>query len=137
MNSGLNIFSRASEESSVKKLKIAGAKHVVMPDKIGGDHMASLIVSPDLIEFLENLATSQSDKANIQEIILSGLPDLKSIEELKIREKTGCTVIGYKTPDGEYIVNPDPFRKTELDGRIIVLGNDAQITKLNRVFNIQ
>ncbi|WP_258150474.1 potassium channel family protein [Nonlabens tegetincola] len=51
LNSKLMIISRASEETTVRKLKLAGANNVILPDLIGGQHMASLIVSPDLIEF--------------------------------------------------------------------------------------
>lgn len=48
MNKNLTIISRASQVTSQKKLRLAGADKVIMPDKIGGDHMASLVVMPDL-----------------------------------------------------------------------------------------
>ena len=136
LNSKLSIYSRASEESSLKKLKIAGADHVIMPDKIGGDHMASLIVAPDLIEFLDNLSASTSGTMNVQEIMLTKLPQIKTIKDLHIRENTGCTVIGYKMSNGEYIVNPESDLRVETDGRIIVLGNTSQIQRLNTVFEL-
>ena len=60
INKDLKIISRATEETSYKKLKLAGADNVIMPDKIGGDHMASLVVVPDLVEFLEIGKDSQS-----------------------------------------------------------------------------
>jgi len=137
LNPKLTIYSRASEESSLKKLKIAGADHVIMPDKIGGDHMASLIVAPDLIEFLDNLSSSTEGSMNIQEIMLTNLPQIKTIQDLKIRENTGCTVIGYKTKNGDYIVNPDINFNVQTEGRIIVLGNFDQIQKLNKVFALK
>lgn len=136
LNSKLSIYSRASEESSLKKLKIAGADHVIMPDKIGGDHMASLIVAPDLIEFLDNLSASTAGTMNVQEIMLTNLPQIKTIRDLHIRENTGCTVIGYKMENGEYIVNPDIDFQVKTDGRIIVLGNTVQIKNLNKVFGL-
>ena len=56
MNKNARIISRASNESSYSKLKFAGANNVILPDKIGGDHMASLVVVPDLLEFIDNLS---------------------------------------------------------------------------------
>tara|TARA_B110000459_G_C16508795_1_gene446955 strand:+ start:308 stop:1015 length:708 start_codon:yes stop_codon:yes gene_type:complete len=50
LNSNLTIISRASQGSSVRKLKIAGASNVIMPDSLGGAHMASLVITPDVIE---------------------------------------------------------------------------------------
>ncbi|MGY8939486.1 MAG: potassium channel family protein, partial [Flavobacteriales bacterium] len=47
LNKDCVIISRASNESSYKKLKFAGANNVIMPDKLGGDHMASLVTTPD------------------------------------------------------------------------------------------
>ncbi|MGK0325801.1 MAG: voltage-gated potassium channel, partial [Polaribacter sp.] len=41
LNKDCTIISRASKESSYSKLKIAGADNVIMPDKLGGNHMAS------------------------------------------------------------------------------------------------
>jgi voltage-gated potassium channel len=136
LNSNIHIYSRASEDSSIKKLKIAGAQHVVMPDKIGGEHMASLIVAPDLVEFIDNLSDSSNGHMKIQEIILSTQPNVRSLDELAIKEKTGCTVIGYKTSLGEYIINPAHDLPVEYEGRVIVLGNEEQINKLNQAFRI-
>jgi len=56
LNKDCKVISRASKESSYKKLKFAGAENVIMPDKLGGDHMASLVVTPDVIEFVNKLA---------------------------------------------------------------------------------
>ena len=47
------------------KLKLAGANNVILPDKIGGDHMASLVVVPDLLEFIDNLSIIGSTEALI------------------------------------------------------------------------
>ena len=41
LNPELLIVSRLTESSNRNKLKRAGADHIIMPDKIGGDHMAS------------------------------------------------------------------------------------------------
>jgi voltage-gated potassium channel len=47
LNAAITIISRASQDSSVNKLKIAGANNVIMPDKIGGTHMATLVLQGD------------------------------------------------------------------------------------------
>lgn len=98
MNKNLKIISRASEETSYKKLKLAGADNVIMPDKIGGGHMASLVVVPDLVEFLDNLAVSgEQDSINVEQIPFEKMcPDGKEqvIKDLDVRKKTGCSIIG-------------------------------------------
>lgn len=137
LNSNLTIISRASDESSYKKLKIAGADNVIMPDKLGGDHMASLVVTPDIIEFVDMLSMDGESTANLQEILVDDLPKTylsKSIRDLDLRKKTGCSVIGYKTIDNEYIVNPEAETKLIEGSILIVLGRPEQVIKLQTLY---
>jgi len=125
LNRDLKIISRASEESSYKKLKLAGADNVILPDTIGGQHMASLVVSPDLIEFWDNLSYGGSEGVNLEQISFEQMFDEQrncTIIDLNLRQKTGCTIIGYKGPDGDYTVNPDPKLQLVPGSKIIVVG---------------
>jgi len=139
MNKDLKIISRASKPSSYRKLKLAGADNVIMPDRIGGDHMASLVVVPDLIEFLDNISLVGDGSVNIEEIpsdkVTKGKTN-QSILDLDIRSRSGCTIIGYKSPEGKYIVNPDANQPLEPKSRIIVLGDAQQIQTLNKLYRI-
>ena len=140
INKDLCIISRASQETSYNKLKLAGANNVILPDKIGGDHMASLVVIPDLVEFIDNLGIVGERNINIEEIKVEQLYDtdrVKTIRELDLRKKTGCTVIGFKDENGEYIVNPEADTKLVAGSKIIVLGRPEQIERLNSKYNIE
>lgn len=139
INKKLHIISRASQEASYSKLKLAGANNVILPDKIGGDHMASLVVVPDLVEFIDNLSIVGKDTINLEEVAVEALYDIttpKSIKDLDFRHETGCTVIGYKSPEGEYTINPDANRLLIPNSKVIVLGRPEQINKLNNLYNI-
>lgn len=136
MNENLFIISRASQVTSIKKLEFAGANKVIMPDKIGGDHMASLVVMPDLITFMDKLSLEGEHTTNLEEVEIEdfqGQVDYKSIKDLDLRRKTGCTIIGYITPNGRYIINPEADLELEPKGKIIVLGRSEQIDKLNKM----
>lgn len=131
MNSKLKIISRASDDGSESKLKRAGANNVIMPDKIGGTHMAALVTKPDVLEFLDYI----TGRINIrlEEIFYSNLSDRlknKTIRELEIRNKTGANIIGFKKGDGEYVINPSPDTLMQEDSKLFVLGTQEQVTKL-------
>lgn len=140
INEDLQIISRAAEETSHKKLILAGADNVIMPDKIGGDHMANLVVVPDLVEFLQNLSVSgEQDSINVEQIPFENIcPDNepRAIRELDLREKTGCSIIGYKSPSGEYIVNPESAMSLEPKSKLILIGRPNQIEKLKQHYNV-
>ncbi|WP_159018201.1 potassium channel family protein [Algibacter sp. L3A6] len=140
INPKINIISRASQESSYSKLKFAGANNVILPDKIGGDHMASLVVVPGLMEFIDNLSIVGKSNINIEEVAVEKLHSnniVKTIRDLDLRRKTGCTVIGYKDENGEYIVNPEAELELAKNSKIIVLGRPEQIEALNTEYNIE
>lgn len=135
MNKDMIIISRASNESSINKLKIAGANNIIMPDKIGGLHMASLVVTPDLVEFVERLTILEEGSTNLEEIPVNGLdPEFlnKTIRDLDLRRRTGCSVIGFKTSANEYIVNPESETILTMGSNLIVLGRPGQIKKLRK-----
>lgn len=140
MNKDLKIISRASEETSYRKMKLAGADNVIMPDKIGGDHMASLVVVPDLVEFLDNLSVSgKEDSINVEQIPFEKMcPNGKerAIEDLDVRKKTGCSIIGYRSPTGEYIVNPEPSLVLKKNSKLILIGRPEQIENLKQQYGV-
>ena len=137
LNKDCIIISRAGNESSYKKLKFAGANNVIMPDKLGGDHMASLVTTPDVIEFVDRLTIDGETTANLEEISVNDLPEKyinKTILDLDLRKQTGCTVIGFRNPDKEYLINPEANIKLVADSQLIVLGRPEQIMKLREIF---
>ena len=136
-NKNLVIISRASDDSSDKKLKAAGANNVIMPDKIGGAHMASLVVKPDVIEFIDYLTGQIGVSNNLVELTFDNLPEQlqnKSIKDLEIRNKTGANIVGFKTGSGEFIINPSPDTKMIPSAKIFVLGTEDQIKKMKEIF---
>lgn len=139
LNPRLFIISRASQISSVRKLQLAGADKVIMPDKIGGDHMASLVVVPDLVSFMDRLSLEGEQNTNLEEVSIEDFRDhieCKTLRDLDLRKKTGCTIIGYIKPDGTYIINPEADLPLEPRSKVIVLGRPEQIQKLNEMFHI-
>lgn len=141
LNPNIEIICRASDADIAKKLKLAGADKIILPHKIGGEYMASLLVTPDLVEFMQQLTLEDRDRrTNLEEISFDDCPleyHNQSISELNLRKKTGCTIIGFKSKDGEYIINPDPATKMVKGSNLIILGQPEQIRKLNKLFGIK
>jgi voltage-gated potassium channel len=139
INSNLKIISRASEDNSDKKLRIAGANNVIMPDKIGGAHMASLVMKPDIIEFMDYISAQGQIDVNLEEISFDELPSKfknKTITEIGIRMLTGANIIGLKGSDGDFVVNPLPDTVITSKTKMFVLGTPNQIKKLKELFHV-
>jgi voltage-gated potassium channel len=136
LNPKLIIISRASNETTEHKLKVAGVDKVVMPEKVGGGHMASLVVQPDIIEFLDCISIQGKDENNLVEITCSDLGKgfiNQTIRDLNIHVKTGANIIGYKDHDGNFIINPSSETRLICGSKIFVLGTPAQINKMKEL----
>ncbi len=136
MNPEMTIISRASNFNSDRKLRSAGATNVIMPDKIGGQRMAKLVAQPDIVDFLEFIMLRGSDDAYIEEISCENISTKfteKSIGEWSIRATTGANIIGLKTSDNNYVVNPSADVKITNRDQIFVLGSPEQINNLKKV----
>ncbi|MBL0309054.1 MAG: NAD-binding protein [Bacteroidetes bacterium] len=130
LNPKIKIISRASKDSTMKKLKSAGASNVIMPDKIGGAHMATLVLSPDVKEFIDLMATNSNEHFEIAELISARTVLLG---DLNCWSETGATILGLKTTLGEYILNPSAKIKVERGNRLIVMGSKDQLNKAKKL----
>ena len=138
VNKKLSIISRASNGSTVKKLKIAGANNVITPDSLGGSHMAQLVATPDVLEFLDEISIQGENEINLESIDFKDIPEdcqYKSIKDLK-EQFPVCNIIGFKNTKGEYEINPSDDTSIVPNSKLFVLGNPEQIKQLNRIFGI-
>lgn len=139
LNSKIFIISRASSEGSESKLKRAGASNVIMPEKIGGAHMAALVSKPDILEFVAKLTGQGSDiNLTFEEISLNNISDNykhKSIKDLDFRNKTGANVVGLRFSDGDYIINPSPDTIINPDTKLVLMGSDEQIKQMRKLIS--
>ena len=133
-NQNICIISRAQHVRAQKKLLMAGASHVIMPEQIGGFYMATLVTKPDAVEFFTHFTREFDNNIAFEEVDYDRMPGEmknKSIRELGIRKKTGINIVGFKSAKGKYIVNPSPETMLGPGSSIIILGDDKQLAKMH------
>lgn len=133
LNPKIKIISRASEENSDSKLRHAGVSNVIMPDKVGGAHMAQLVVKPDVVEFMDILTGQAASKVHLEEIDSNDLPVEfidQTIATLDIRKRFGANIIGFKNSGGNYQFNPPADAILEANTKLFVLGDHEQIAEM-------
>lgn len=133
LNPNIRIISRASHASSTQKLKKAGADNVIMPDLIGGTHMATLVSKPDVVEFIDFLSGEGGESIHIESVEYEQLPDRvknKSLLEIMAWRPSGVNCIGIKDKIGKFIINPSQETIIEQGMKVIVLGTSQQISKM-------
>jgi voltage-gated potassium channel len=127
----LKIVSKAEAQTTGKKLQIAGANSVVSPPRIGGMRIASALVRPHVVTFLDKMI-SHGAGHRMEEIIVEDESDLagKSLADARIFERTGLIAMAVRMPDGEYVYNPAGGTQILAGSILVVIGTPDQVFKL-------
>ena len=133
INPNIFIVARGTDETSEKLLIRAGANRVILPYNIGGKRMASMVIRPDVVDFLDVAFHDEELNLRLEELeIGEGCPwDGKTLLESRIRQSSrGAWVMGVRKPGKKLIVNPPTDTLLNSGDRLVVLGNDAQLDTL-------
>ena len=138
LNRGINIIARATDHHSEQKLIRAGADAVVMPDILGGMHMANMITKPYVIEFLEILNGMGNSDLKLEEYgyeLLKSQYQNRTLEELSIKQQTGATVIGVKDNRRGFLFGPPKTTVIGPKDVLIVLGAEENLARMKEYLN--
>jgi len=134
-NKDLTIVSKASDDASVSKLLRAGADKVISSAEIGGRRMASALIRPCIVHFLDIIMNNQGLALRLEELpIEEASPfDGKSIRDLHIRARSGALVLGYHRAGQPIQVNPEAGAVLHSGDILLVLGTDVQLNQLQDI----
>ncbi len=102
MNPDLKIVSNASDELTKRKMLKAGADRVIAPYQIAGRRIASTILRPSVVNFLDVFVDGGDISMRIEEFVIGPSSSLagKSLQDANIGQNTGVVVLGIMSGDG-------------------------------------
>ena len=136
-NPNLTIVARAAEEQSIGKLMTAGADRVMSPYQLAGRRIASVILRPSIVDFLDIVVGTGESAMRLEEFHVGEASPLvgKQLKETDIGQRTGAIVVGIQGQDGKPRIHP--AASAGLSGVmihrgdvLIVLGADGQLSLL-------
>ncbi|RMF57967.1 MAG: potassium channel protein, partial [Calditrichaeota bacterium] len=136
LNPNLVLISRAVDPHTESKLYRAGANYVIVPNVLEGIRMASVLLRPTLISFLEVMISNTDMSLRLEEV---GVPEQsslveKTLGEAHIPQRTGLIVIALKrAQDSKWIFNPRSTTILHKNDRLIVLGDQQRIAHLHEL----
>lgn len=135
LNPGLRIIARCNEEENEEKLRKAGANEIVSPNAIGGLRMASILIRPTVVSFLDEMMQVTGEMLRFEEVCVMDIPGLEnhSLAQANIGRRTGLLVAAIKSSNGLFHFNPGGNTVLKKDDTLVVLGTRKQITQLNEV----
>lgn len=138
MNKDLYIVSRAIDKGAAGKLKKAGANNTISPNEIGGTRMASLMLRPNVISFLDIITRAGDVILDLEEVVIFEKSALinTQLKEAKIPQKTGLIILAIKKMGMEKLsLNPSYDEVLTIGDTMIVLGTESQVSLLKEIAN--
>jgi voltage-gated potassium channel len=136
LNRSIRIISRVANPDLEPKMKRAGANAVVCPSAIGALRMASEMIRPAAVDFLDRMLRSSRGNLRIHELAVSEKSAFnhKEIRECDLKERYGLLVLGAKENAGEIEFNPPPTRVLTAETTLIVMGEVEEIARAKDSF---
>jgi voltage-gated potassium channel len=125
----LMIIARAEQPSTQKKLRQAGANHVIMPAAIGANRIVSLLTNPTAVEFVELVTQRSSLAIEMEEIPIRADTPLagKTLRDADIGRRTGVIVMAVKRSDGRLEFPPSGDQPFDPGDIVVLLGRRANL----------
>ena len=134
LNPAARIVAKAVNTEAEAKLRRAGASAVVSPNTIGGRRMASELVRPEVVEFLDQM--HRTDHAlRLEEIVIPTESHLVGacLRDAPIRPRTNALVVATREKNGDFHYNPGPESRLSAGMTLIVLGERRDVETLREI----
>ena len=135
LNPRLRIIARAASERSMERLRHAGVDGVVSPALIGGMRMASELVRPAVVGFLDMMLKDRDKNLRIEEVIVPASSPFagRMIGDLDAHARTNCLILATRHADGQYAYNPRDTTRLEGGTLLIVMGDPDGVRALSEL----
>ncbi|MBW1890180.1 MAG: potassium channel protein [Deltaproteobacteria bacterium] len=136
LNSRVRIISKVISKSLEPKMRRAGANSVVSPNYIGALRMASEMIRPAAVNFLDSMLRSSKGNLRIHQINVSDQSPLagKTLMEGGLEQDHELLVLGVRYRNREMAFNPSPQLLLEKGMTLIVMGEVDNIARVRRKY---
>ncbi|MBI5242571.1 MAG: potassium channel protein [Elusimicrobia bacterium] len=134
LNPNLRIVSQLHDESVREKLLRSGADTTVSSGHIGGLRMASEMIRPAAVGFMDSMIRERGTAYRFEDVPLP--PDSKmtgrALGEIKTQPGETALILAVRSGPG-YEVNPPPERLLKAGESLVVLGDVEQVRRLKEM----
>ena len=105
LNPKLRVVAQCNEIKHSQRMKKAGADAIVSPNSIGGLRMASEMVRPTVVSFLDTMLRDGERNLRVEELSVPGSFIGKSLSALNLKRHTNALLLAIKAGE-EWVYNP-------------------------------
>lgn len=136
LNPRIRIVSVGQHEHIETKMRKAGADSIVSPNHIGGLRLASEMIRPATVEFLDRMLRSADQTLRVGEIEIreGSHMENRTIGDLHLAHKHNLVLLSARAPDSRHFqYNPPENLVLTAGYALIVMGDVEDINKVNKI----
>lgn len=131
----MRIVARAADKKFADRMMRAGASSTVSPSQIGGLRLASEVIRPHVVRFLDQMLKEQGGTLRVEEIEVNATSRWAGValHDLNLKGQYNLLILGMKQPGAntvsDLVVNPPDNALVPAQGVIIAMGNVKDIQR--------
>ncbi len=133
LNPAVRVVARCHDPKNIEKMKKAGADSVVSTTFIGGLRMASEMVRPAVVSFLDIMLRDKEKNLRIEEIKVTELFSGMTLSELNLKNYQNMLLIAVKTEDNWFFNPPGNF-ELKTDNILIFMCSSHEREEMEQFF---
>ncbi|HEY9071581.1 MAG TPA: potassium channel protein [Candidatus Ozemobacteraceae bacterium] len=134
INPEVFVVSTADAIESVQKLKRAGSNYVVTPAVIAGARMASVLIRPSVVDFVDATMAGDDQGLQMEEFRIREASFLaqKALKDADLRRRSGAIIVSVRRGD-RTTINPEPNFVFDPGDILVALGTSEQVARIGEL----
>ncbi len=131
-NPSIRIHARGESETGLRRLRLAGADQVISAYQWGGVRMASTILRPSVVDFIEFSIPGRGDNVDLEEILVSKEGALVGRTVIEVEQSIArLRVVALKRGAAPLSIIPEPSTRLEAGDYLVVIGDRQSVQRLS------
>ena len=133
-NPALRIIAQATRSEMDAKLRRAGADVVVSPSLIGGLRMASVLIRPTVVSFLDQMLRDREKNLRVGEVAVPSGSSIvgRPLEDLTALDGTRALLMALKDEAGDWVYNPPKDTILQGGSTLILMGTPEELETVRK-----
>lgn len=134
LNPNIRVVSRCHDTKNIGKMKKAGADSVVSPTFIGGLRMASEMIRPAVVSFLDIMLRDKEKNLRIEEVILPDSYERRPLSSVNLKKYPHTMLLALGKKD-DWLYNPPDDYVIEPGSTLIFMTTPEERLELEKIFS--
>ncbi len=135
LNPRLRVIARCNDIKNGEKIKKAGADSVISPSFIGGLRMASEMIRPTVVSFLDTMLRDKEKNLRVEEVLVPGRFTGKAIPALNLKRYPHMLLLAIKTEE-DWIYNPPESYVIKPANTLVLMTTPEERDKLEKALRL-